>query len=321
MMFECLNFDIDKVMLWHWCYGCIKMRDIFTFRGYFVFLDSENANMDMEDKKVAGIVFIDNVGDYDIFAHSGSVMHILCVSGSVSFTFQEIRYNVAVGDYVILPNMSLASGFTESADFHAIIMCLSESFVTSLAIRSNYGIIGHLSLLHNPVMKLSERDFRKCREDMLRLRERLSDTAHLFREEMIGHLLMAHILDLYDIHARGQNFRQVPERAQQILRAFIEMLYNGEYIHNRNLSHYASALCITPHYLTEICKNVSGRPASYWIDRFTILEIARLLRRKELPLMEVADRLNFSSLSYFTRYVRKRFGMTPSAYRDGYGGD
>lgn len=60
-----------------------------------------------------------------------------------------------------------------------------------MALRSNYGIIGHMSLLQNPVMKLSEQDFQKCRTDMLRLRERMEDSGHLFREEMIGHLLMA----------------------------------------------------------------------------------------------------------------------------------
>ena len=30
---------------------------------------------------------------------------------------------------------------------------------------------------------------------------------------------------------------------------------------------------------------------------------------------EVAERLHFSSLSYFSRYVQKHFGMSPSAYR------
>ena len=158
------------------------------------------------------IYFGDSVNDCDPQKQFGHILHILCMEGSMSFVFHDVRYNIAKGDYVILPNRSLACSFSESSDFDAIIMSLSESFVTSMALRSNYGIIGHLSLLQNPVMRLSENDFRKCRTDMSRLRERLNDREHLFREEMLGHLLLAHILDLYDIHARGRKPEPIPER-------------------------------------------------------------------------------------------------------------
>ena len=262
------------------------------------------------------LYFIDSIDNYGITEGADHVIHILCTAGCMSFSFQETHYNIAVGDYVILTDLSLASDFSRSEDFTGIVLCLSESFVSSMALRSNYGIIGHMSLLQNPVMKLSEQDFQKCRTDMLRLRERMEDSGHLFREEMIGHLLMAHILDLYDIHARQNIFRQVPERISFLLRRFIDLLYQGEYIRNRDLSYYASRLCITPHYLSEICKKASGKPATYWITRFTQQEIGRLLCRKELPLAEIASRMNFSSVSYLSRYVRKWAGVYPTEYRN-----
>ena len=132
----------------------------------------------------------------------------------------------------------------------------------------------------------------------------------------MGSLLTAHILDLYDIHARSSKELQVSERVTSLLRNFIGLLYNGEYVRNRDLEFYASRLCITPHYLSEICKKISGKPASYWIDRFTMQEITRLLRQKELSLSEIAERMNFSSLSYFSRYIRKRLGIHPTGYRN-----
>lgn len=262
------------------------------------------------------LFFIDTITDYDVAGNLNKIVHILCTDGCMSFTFNDTHYNVSRGDYVILPNMLFASDFSESADCHAIIMSLSESFVASVGTRSNYGVIGHLSLLQNPVMKLSDADFAKCRTDLLRLRERLQDNGHLFHEEMIGHLLMAHVLDLYDIHARNKAFMLLSEHVSSIVRQFIELLYKGEYLKNRNLSHYASMLCITPHYLTEICKKASGRSASYWIDRFTTQEISRLLCTKGLTLADIAERLNFSSVSYLSRYVQKQLGSYPTAYRD-----
>ena len=197
-------------------------------------------------------------------------------------------------------------------------MSLSEPFVASIAIRSNYGIIGHLSLLQNPVMKLSPHDFRICEAALRVLRMRMTEKGHSFYEELLGSLLTAHILDLYDIHARSRNVSQLSEHTASQLRKFIELLYNGEYIRNRELDFYASLLCITPHYLSELCRKVSGRPATYWIDRFTIQEITRLLRQKELSLTAISERMNFSSVSYFSRYVQKRLKISPSEYRNCY---
>ena len=269
-------------------------------------------NKNMWDK----ILFFNSLSDYQFTRYADHVLHILCIKGNMNFTFQDVRYNVAPKDYVILPNPSLALDFSESDDFEAIIMCPSDPFITSMSIRSNYGIIGHMSLLLNPIMKLSPHDYKICKEDLLRIKERLAEDKHLFREEMMGHLLLTHILDLYDVHARNQAEHNISERNGDLIRRFIELLYHKEYIKNRSLSYYASKLYITPHYLTEVCKKVSGKPATYWIDRFTTHEIARLLRQKEIPLKELADKMNFSSLSHLSRYVQKQMGMSPSEYRN-----
>lgn len=261
------------------------------------------------------ITFYDNLDDFMARRPVADVLHILCTAGSMSLVFRDIRYNIAPRDYVILPNSSLATCFTASADFAAVMMILNERYVAMMAIRSNYGIIGHLSLLQNPVMRLSEADYGVCLDGLERLRRRLADEAHLFREELIGNLLTAHILDLYDIHARGRSPGLVSERTATLLRRFIGMLYDGDYVVHRDLDHYASRLCVTPHYLSEVCRKVCGRPATYWIDRFTVSGIARMLARKDVPLADVAGHFNFSSLSYFSRYVQRHLGVSPSTFR------
>ena len=69
------------------------------------------------------------------------------------------------------------------------------------------------------------------------------------------------------------------------------------------------------HYLSEICRRASGRSAGYFVDLFTLQEVARLLSDKRLSIAQIADELSFSSASYFTRYVKKHFGMSPKAFR------
>lgn len=197
-------------------------------------------------------------------------------------------------------------------------MSFAESFIVTNAIRSNYGIIGHLSLLQNPVMRLRAEDFNKCRKDLERLRERLGEKSHLFREEMIGALLKAHVLDLYDIHARGSARGAVSSRPALLMREFVGLLLDGDYVSDRSLEYYASRLCITPHYLSEISKRTSGQPATYWIDRFVSGELSRLLLQPGLSLEAIADLMNFSSVSYLSCYVKSKLGVTPSEYRSNF---
>lgn len=263
-----------------------------------------------------GITFFESLNNFEPTQNAGNVLHILCLNGSLGFTFADTYYNTVKYDYVILPDVSLASNLKESNDFQAIIMSLDAKFVSSIAVGSNYGVIGHLSLLQNPVMKLSLSEYENCKTDLLRLKTRIKDTEHLFYEELINDLLSAHILDLYNIHAKKRIDGNISERKTVLLRNFIKLLYDGAFIEHRDLKYYAEKLFITEHYLSEICKEISKKPASYWIDRFTIQEIVKLLYKKQLSLNEIADKFKFSSLSYFCRYVRQKTGKTPNALRN-----
>lgn len=272
----------------------------------------------METAESDPLFFSDNLAGYDFANHAGHVVHILCIEGNLSFTLHRTHYNISSGDYVILTNGLYVSSISQSEDCRVIVMSFPEAFIITNAIRSNYGIIGHLSLLQNPVMKLTAEDFGKCRKDMLRLRDRLGDRKHLFREEMIGALLKAHVLDLYDIHARSNERAAVSSRPTVLMKEFVGMLLDGDYIADRSLEYYAGRLCITPHYLSEISKNLSGQPATYWIDRFVSGELSRLLLQPGLSLEAIADCMNFSSVSYLSRYVKNKLGLTPSEYRNNF---
>jgi AraC-like DNA-binding protein len=97
---------------------------------------------------------------------------------------------------------------------------------------------------------------------------------------------------------------------------FMALLNRGDYKKNRELTYYADKLFVTPKYLSEVCKKVSGFPANYWINRYTILDISRQLRNRKQTLAALADAYNFSSTSYFCRYVQKYLGVKPSDLRE-----
>ena len=84
----------------------------------------------------------------------------------------------------------------------------------------------------------------------------------------------------------------------------------------REVQFYANQLNITPKYLNAVCKQNSDITASEWIRRFAKERIVLLLQNEDLNIAEIADEMEFSSRSFFTRYVKKILGVTPSEYRN-----
>lgn len=85
---------------------------------------------------------------------------------------------------------------------------------------------------------------------------------------------------------------------------------------NLSVKDYASLLAITPNYLSETVKSVTGRTSTDLINDRMILEIKRLLTHTDLGISEIAYQLNFSDQSYFSKYFKKLTSQSPLAFRN-----
>lgn len=85
---------------------------------------------------------------------------------------------------------------------------------------------------------------------------------------------------------------------------------------NLSVKDYASLLSITPNYLSETVKSVTGRTSTDLINDRMILEIKRLLTHTDLGISEIAYQLNFSDQSYFSKYFKKLTNQSPLEFRN-----
>ena len=256
---------------------------------------------------------IDSLGDADISLY---LTHLFCLDGTAMITFNEKEFAIEKGGCCIIRATQLIESWSVSEDFSCSIVYADPQFIEKATPRSNYGIRGSLSLFNTPVFHLNDDEYERCKEDYERIEKCLANPDHRFFEEVKLNAMQALILDFFDFHAR-QNDQEddIQTPNAQLMWRFIMMLERGDYRQNREVSYYASELCVAPKYLSEISKQISGNSANYWINRFTILDISRLLRDKQLDFVEIADLFNFSSDSYFTRYVQRYLGESPSEYR------
>lgn len=68
---------------------------------------------------------------------------------------------------------------------------------------------------------------------------------------------------------------------------FPQLLENGDYRSHREVTWYADKLCVTSKHHSDVSKSVSGFTANFWINRYTTLDISRLLRDKSLSFVQI----------------------------------
>ena len=249
-------------------------------------------------------------------AYSNYLAHALCLGGSCKFTFNDNDFELKEGDLMIVRKGKLVENLQHSADFKVKVIYVTSSFIELCTPQTNYGIKGQLSLFLNPVMKLDEGQRFVCERDFRWIEYRLNQTSHAFYNELLINAVQSAILDFFDFHSSLNCESSVSTQNASLMSRFLNMLENGDYRTNREVTYYADALCVTSKYLSEISKKVSGYPANYWINRYTALDIARLLRNKNLTFVQISDMFHFSSPAYFSRYVQRTLGMNPTRYRE-----
>lgn len=84
---------------------------------------------------------------------------------------------------------------------------------------------------------------------------------------------------------------------------------------SRSPSYYASLLNISPGYLNEIVKEVTGMSVTLYIRNELILQAKRLLVHTGLSIKEISNMLGIDDYAYFSRIFMQTTGISPSAFR------
>ena len=138
---------------------------------------------------------------------------------------------------------------------------------------------------------------------------------HLFGyEDLIRFSLKSFLIILERIHQGGKRYIKFSSR-NELLFAKYKNLVEENYAKNLTINKYAAILNISSKTLTNITKEIVGKPASKIIAERIVLEAQRLLRFTSLQISEIAFKVGFEDASYFVKYFKRHIGVSPSHYR------
>lgn len=94
-------------------------------------------------------------------------------------------------------------------------------------------------------------------------------------------------------------------------RAEVEQRYKDQW----QVGQYAALLRVTPTRLNRLCLRITGQTAFDIAQERLLLEACRQLTYLPAGIATIAYELGFQDPAYFSRLFKKRFGLTPSQYR------
>ena len=242
-------------------------------------------------------------------------MHLLCIGGEGSFVLNEHCYHIAKNDLVVIPMPNRVSNLAAHADLQVEWFAADYKFLQNLLPSNNYSIGGSISLNQNPVIRLTDEQAAHLLEDFRRLHDRMNDSHLQFYRELMGSLCLTMMYDIFEAHAQQEATDSHTDRTAYIVKQLMTLLSTGICRTERDVGYYAQRLNVSPKYLSSTIKRVTGHSVTTYIDRHTIPILKDYLNDERLSLTQIADLMNFTSLSYFSRYCTKHLGQSPSEYR------
>ncbi|HMH33481.1 MAG TPA: helix-turn-helix domain-containing protein [Puia sp.] len=208
--------------------------------------------------------------------------------------------------YFIKP--SQAHRFQPEADVKGYVVCFTDAFLDIEDPRSETAYYNYLFTLFASARGIAIKS--EIFPDLLDITEKmikLCNHSDLFRMEILRRYFK--IFLLYLTRELEGNFHvAIQSRNFELVQRFLSLL-DKKFKTHKKVSDYASDIVVTPNYLNEITKKITGYSAGHHIRQRVALEAKRLSVYSDTGMKEIAYNLGFSDSAHFSKFFKTVTGM------------
>jgi AraC-like DNA-binding protein len=279
--------------------------------------DNENIQVGYSDND---IVIIDSIQKFaEISAAHVSMNAIaICIQGKVQGTLNSQTIELHKNQVAIIPQNVIISDPMVSPDIEMKAMFFTNRILQSF-LREKMSIwndVVYVRRLHVITIEDDNLLFYTHLYELLRLCfENKNDNP--FRTDIIQSLLRSAVLGLCGALKQQMLTDEVSldmNTANGHFQRFLDLL-NSSKVKHHTVEWYANELCISPKYLSALCKKHSGKTANEWITEHVLEDIRFYLKQTDYSIKQISDLLGFPNPSFFGKYVKEHFGMPPMQFR------
>lgn len=246
--------------------------------------------------------------------------YVMVLDGSLTLDLNATTCHLKKNCSLIVDRKVVIDNIEHSEDFRCLICAITTDVGFSFINKSLMQSVMHI--LANPVIEMGQDEvdlmvkyyelltFKMDHPEMNFGRETMRDIIRCFAYDLLSNI-NKHI---------NQDNDDMLRQGDRIFRRFMLMLADNTTV-NRSVKSYAAELCVSPKYLTSVCRKHSEYTASELIASAVMSRIKQLLLYSDMSIKEVAGEMGFDNLSFFGKYVKKHLGLSPNHYRkaNGYG--
>ncbi|WP_313367141.1 helix-turn-helix domain-containing protein [Sphingobacterium mizutaii] len=136
-----------------------------------------------------------------------------------------------------------------------------------------------------------------------------------FTEEIIRTIIFIFLLEIAEIVSlEGGDSKENKKKKKELFLKFDELVKENILLY-KDVGFYAKQLCISDKYLIEVVKKATGKTPHQIIDEALLKEAYVMLGNPGYSITQIADLLQFSSVSAFGRFFKKYASISPTEYR------
>lgn len=249
--------------------------------------------------------------------HAEAYVAVMCLAGRASCTIEGVEYEVRKNDLILAhPNQFIQNAMV-SCDFKCRGILMSPTYFENIFMLGGNVWEASLIVRDHPLLHLEENEVENMMLDFEVLKRKLAATNLPHYEQIVKLMLQSFVFEFYDSVSPMLN-QQISNRnyssAEVIFKRFISFA-SKEAPCRHDVAFYANKLCITPKYLSSVCKKQTGRTASDIINDATVNYIKNALTSTDKTIKMIANETGFDNLSFFGKYVRRELGVSPRQFR------
>ena len=278
--------------------------------------DNEDIQIGYSDND---IVVVDSIQQFTEVNAARVAMNaiVICTNGKVQAQVNSQTMELHKNQIAIVPQNVTVTDVMISPDFNLKAMFLTNRILQSF-LREKMNIWNDMMYIHRHYVVTMDEDeilFYTHSYDMLTLAI-VKGKDNPLHTDVIQSLLRSAILALCGSMKQKLSLAAVHQvkTSDNHFQRFLDLLHSSE-VKRHTVETYASELCISPKYLSALCKKNSGKTANEWITERVLEDIRYYLKQSDYSIKEICDRLGFPNPSFFGKYVKDHFGMTPLQFR------
>ena len=280
-------------------------------------IDSQHISVDYQDGDLAILMDIRQIPEFSSMKMGMNVI-LFCLKGKLQFEVNGRQITVRERELSIVQSHVSVGNLMVSPDFQCRIACMSDRLVKQQ-------LRGYITIW-NRALYVNNTNIFRIPED-----QPLEQTGHFyelvnfyftrprkrFRQEVIGSLLRCFLLDICELmeEQTAMETSSVHSQGDQLFNRFLQILSESQ-VKRQTVESYADQLCVSPKYLSAVCKKTSGKTAMQWINEYVMEDIRYYLKETSLTIKEISTTLGFPNLSFFGKYTKRSIGMSPKEYRN-----